>query len=149
ALNRRMLCAAPAYLRKFGEPARPGDLQSHHCIVIRESDETYGAWSLSRDGQQQTVKVQGRASSNDGEAAVEWALDGQGIIMRSEWDVARYLRSGRLRQVLPEWSLPPADVVAVYPARQYMPARTRAFLDAVTGWFAEQRQPAPAGKNRW
>lgn len=149
AFNRRMLCAAPAYLRKYGEPATPADLQSHQCIVLRESDETYGAWNLSRGGHHQTIKVRGRASSNDGEAAVEWALDGQGIIMRSEWDVARYLRSGRLVQVLAEWSLPPANVVAIYPTRQYVAARTRAFLDALMDWFAEQRRPASPEGSHW
>lgn len=149
AINRRLLCASPAYLASAGEPAAPADLQAHQCIVIRESDETYGAWHLSRHNRVQTVKVAGRASSNDGEAAVEWALDGLGILMRSEWDIARYLNSGRLRQVLPEWSLPSANVVAVYPRRQHVSARTRAFLDFLMDWFADQRKPTSDSHSRW
>lgn len=148
AHNRRLLCASPAYLSRAGEPTTPAELQSHQCIVIRESDETYGSWHLSQGGQTQTVKVGGRISSNDGEAAVEWALDGLGIVQRSEWDIARYLRSGRLRQVLPDWTLPSANVVAVYPTRQHVSARIRVFLDALTNWFANQRGPANE-QDRW
>lgn len=149
ALNRRLLCASPAYLQHAGVPASPSELQAHRCIVIRESDETYGSWHLSQGGQTQSVKVGGRVSSNDGEAAVAWALDGLGIILRSEWDVARYLHSGRLREVLPDWSLPPANVVAVYPKRQYVSARTRAFLDFLTNWFSEQNLPGGTSFSRW
>lgn len=149
AHNRRLVCASPAYLSKAGEPARPADLQSHQCIIIRESDETYGSWSFSKGARMQTVKVSGRVSSNDGEAAVEWALDGFGVLMRSEWDIARYLHSGRLRQVLPDWSLPSANVVALYPARQYLSARTRVFLDFLTDWFAKQHAEAEEALNRW
>lgn len=149
AYNRRILCASPKYLRQAGVPRHPADLQSHQCIVIRESDETYGTWHLSQGAKTQTVKVQGRVSSNDGESALEWTLEGHGILLRSEWDAARYLRSGRLRQVLPEWSLPPANVVAVFPARRNISARTRAFVDALMDWFADQRKPVTDSDRYW
>src|SRR5690606_14210638 len=67
AHNRRLLCASPQYLRQHGQPETPLDLPNHQCIVIRESDETYGAWHLFKNGQHQSVKVDGRVSSNDGE----------------------------------------------------------------------------------
>ena len=140
AANARLLCASPAYLREAGVPARPADLQAHQCIVIRESDETYGSWHLSRGSRRETVKVRGRLSTNDGEAALDWALAGHGILLRSQWDAARHLRSGRLALVLPQWKLPPADIHAVFPTRKNLSARTRAFVDhlveafATTGW---------------
>ena len=149
AYNRRILCASPKYLQQAGLPRHPADLQSHQCIITRESDETYGTWHLSQGAKTQTIKVHGRLSSNDGESAIEWALDGHGILQRSEWDAARYLRSGRLRQVLPDWSLPPANIVAVFPAGRNISARTRAFVDALTDWFADQRKPVSASDKSW
>jgi DNA-binding transcriptional LysR family regulator len=137
AANARLLCASPAYLRNAGEPTKPADLQSHQCIVIRESDETYGSWQLSRGTQRETVKVRGRLSTNDGESALDWALKGHGILMRSQWDAARYLRSGRLLVVLPQWKLPPADIYAVYPTKQDLSAKTRAFVEHLAGTFAK------------
>lgn len=149
AFNRRLLCASPQYLQEAGEPARPSELQSHDCIIIRESDETYGTWHLSSGTRTETVKVRGRLSANDGESALAWALDGHGILLRSEWDAAPYLRSGRLRQVLQDWALPSANIMAVYPTRQNLSAKTRAFVDSLMDWFSAQRQPNDTPDYRW
>ena len=138
ALNRRMLCASPRYLESAGTPAHPSELRTHRCIVIRENDETFGTWRLTMGNRSETVKVRGLLSTNDGESALAWALDGHGILMRSEWDAKPYLESGRLRRVLQEWSLPPANVMAVYPTRQNLSARTRAFVNALVEWFEPQ-----------
>jgi LysR family transcriptional regulator, transcriptional activator for dmlA len=141
ALNRRLLCASPRYLRSAGEPSRPGELTRHQCIVLRESDETFGAWQLRHGSRQETVKVRGRLATNDGDVALQWALDGHGILLRSAWDAAPYLRSGRLRPVLPEWRLPEANVSAVYPTKQNLSARTRACVDFLVDWFAQRPLP--------
>ncbi|RYY70431.1 MAG: LysR family transcriptional regulator, partial [Comamonadaceae bacterium] len=82
--------------------------------------------------------------SNDGEIAVNWALAGHGIVMRAEWDVARYLRSGRLKQVLENWKTPPADIHAVYPQRHHVSARVRTFVDFVAAHF-EKKSTLAAG----
>ncbi len=139
ALNRRILCAAPSYLQHAGEPATPRELQRHQCIFLRENDETFGAWYLSRGSKQDKVKVQGPLSSNDGDCALTWALDGHGILMRSEWDVAPHLRSGRLCAVLTEWSPPPADIYLVFPTKANLSAKTRAFINFLLERFADQR----------
>ena len=136
AANRRFLCASPAYLARAGALATPHDLQRHQCIVLRESDAAYGTWYLSRGRKQETVKVRGPLSSNDGETALIWALDGYGILMRSEWDVQAHLNSGALKLVLPEWSLPVADVYAVYVERMNLSAKVSAFIEFLTLWFA-------------
>jgi DNA-binding transcriptional LysR family regulator len=128
AANRRMICASPIYVRANGEPLTPRDLQRHRCIVLRESDTAYGTWHFTKGKRHETVKVHGVLSSNDGEATLVWALDGQGILMRSEWDANTYLQSGRLRALLSDWSLPPADIYAVYPERLNLSAKVTAFV---------------------
>ncbi len=136
ASNRRLLCASPRYLETFGEPRTPGELQRHRCIVVRENDVAYGTWRLESGARAETVKVRGPVSSNDGQSALEWALDGHGIVMRSEWETAALLRAGRLRQVLPEWATPPADIHVLYPERLTLPAKTLAFVDFLAQRFA-------------
>ncbi|HEY4350203.1 MAG TPA: LysR family transcriptional regulator [Paraburkholderia sp.] len=136
APNRRFLCASPEYLEKAGMPATPRDLHSHQCIVLRENDAAYGTWHLSRGRKQETIKVRGALSSNDGETALLWALDGHGVLMRSEWDVQAHLRSGTLRIALPDWSLPSADIYAVYGERMNVSAKVVAFVDFLADWFA-------------
>ena len=135
APNRRLLCAAPSYLARHGMPKVPNDLNKHHCIGIRQGEEAYGVWRLStgrgRNASAEAIKTRGRLTTNDGEIAVSWALDGHGILMRAEWDIERYLKNGRLVQVLPQWHTPDADIYAVYPQRHQLAARVRAFVDYV------------------
>lgn len=127
--NRRFICASPAYLEKHGTPKTLADLARHRCIVHRQNDDAYGVWRFLIDGRTEIVKVHGALSSNDGDIVQGWALDGRGIVIRSEWDVARYLDSGRLRRILPGFALPSADLYAYYPSKQNLPARVRAFID--------------------
>ncbi len=131
APNRRLLCASPAYLAKHGEPKVPSELAHHNFIGIRQGDEAYGLLRLARgrEGKAESVKVRGNLATNDGEIAVHWALDGHGILMRAEWDIERYLRSGRLVALLPQYHTPNADIYAVYPQRHQVTARVRAFVD--------------------
>lgn len=150
ASNRRLLCASPRYLATHGEPVIPADLVRHNCICIRQGDEAYGTWRLHRDrgdgGPGETVKVRGNLATNDGEIAVNWALDGHGILMRAEWDIDRYLDSGRLLQVLPQYRTLDADIYAIYPQHQHQSSRVRtlvAFLSQAFERFALSRsQPS-------
>lgn len=145
ARNRRVLCAAPAYLRRAGEPASPRELAQHACLFIRESEETFGTWHLRAGARTETVKVRGPLASNDGECVFQWALDGHGILMRSLWESAPMLRSGRLRTVLPEWSLPSADIYAVFPTRSHLSAKTRALVDFLMEAFEANRLDEEGG----
>ncbi|HEY2604552.1 MAG TPA: LysR substrate-binding domain-containing protein, partial [Paraburkholderia sp.] len=95
--NRRFLCASPRYLELHGTPRTLADLADHQCIVHRQNDDAYGIWRLVQNGDAHAVKVHGMLSSNDGDIVLGWALDGHGILVRSEWDLAKYLESGRLR----------------------------------------------------
>ena len=135
APNRRLLCASPAYLARRGTPRSPHDLVNHNCIGIRQGEEAYGVWRLSsgrgKSSSVEAIKTRGNLTTNDGEIAVNWALDGHGILMRAEWDIERYLKNGRLVQVLPQFSTPDADIHAVYPQRHQLASRVRAFVDFV------------------
>lgn len=133
AANRRILCAAPSYLARREPLVKPRDLLLHNCIGIRQGDEGYGVWRLSSGQaatlQTETVKVRGNLVTNDGEIAVKWALEGHGILMRAQWDIAAHLSSGRLVQVLPNFQTPDADIFAVYPQQHQHSTRVRAFVD--------------------
>lgn len=133
APNRRLLCAAPAYLARRGMPATPHDLAKHNCIGIRQGDEAYGVWRLSSERgasrNTETVRINGNLTTNDGEIAVKWALDGHGILMRAEWDIKEHLATGRLVVVLPDHETPEADIYAVYAQRHQLSTRIRAFVD--------------------
>ena len=139
ATNRRLLCAAPCYLSRCNPPQTPRDLAEHDCVVIRENERSFNNWQLTDGNTQVTIKVRSPLAVNHGEIAVDWALAGHGIILRSEWDVAGYLRSGELIRILPAWAGTSADIHAVYPHRLHLSAKVRAFLDFLAARFADYR----------
>nr|WP_315190125.1 LysR family transcriptional regulator [uncultured Albidiferax sp.] len=149
AHNRRLLCAAPAYLQRAGTPATPRDLAQHACIFIRESDETFGTWHLSNGARSESVKVRGPLSTNDGPSALAWALDGHGILVRSQWEAAALLRAGQLQAVLPDWQPPAADIFLVFQAQPRLPAKTRALVDFLLEQFAPYRTQGDAALGPW
>jgi LysR family transcriptional activator of dmlA len=134
--NRRFMCAAPDYLERFGAPKQLSDLEQHNCIVLRQDNETYDVWRLQRNDRTVTVKVHGSLSTNDGEIALMWVLDGHGIMLRSEWNILQYVERHQLRIVLRKYSQPDADVYAVYPTRNNLSAKVKVFTDYLSEQLA-------------
>jgi DNA-binding transcriptional LysR family regulator len=149
AQNRRLVCAAPSYLKKRGTPKVPHDLSVHNCIILRQNDATYGTWRFTRGKNTETVKVRGTLSSNDGEVALNWVLDGHGIMLRAEWDIAKYLRSGRLQVILEDYATPPADIFAVYPERHASTPRVQAFTNFLVTSFSDREQKSSGKPVGW
>ena len=135
AANRRVLCAAPSYIASRGLPVTAHDLTRHNCIGIRQGDEGYGVWRLTSgrgaSRKPEAVRINGSLTTNDGEIAVKWALEGHGILLRAEWDIKPYLDDGSLVRVLPDHETPNADIFAVYSQRHQMSNRIRAFIDFI------------------
>jgi DNA-binding transcriptional LysR family regulator len=134
AANFRVLCASPAYLKRHGAPKQPADLADHACIVYGDSLED--RWSFKHDGKLQSVRVRGRFSVNDGEAAQALAIDGAGLLFKSVWEIGTHLDAGRLVPVMRDYAAPSKPLHAVVPHR-HPPPRVRRFID-----FALQRLPA-------
>jgi DNA-binding transcriptional LysR family regulator len=135
ASNGRLLCASPTYLRARGAPADPDELVHHDCLTLNENNEDVSLWRLTRGKATRCIRISPVLSANDGEVVRDWAIGGKGIAMRSEWDVADFIRSGKLVRVLPEWLMPSADVVALVPQRKRVSARGKAFIDFVRRRF--------------
>jgi LysR family transcriptional activator of dmlA len=132
--NRRLVCAAPAYLEARGEPQTLTELAIHECLVIKERDHPFGLWRLESAGGEKQIRVQGRLSSNHGEIALQWALQGKGILLRSAWDVMPLIETGELRHILPDyWQT--ANIWAVYPQRLADSAKVRACVEHLQHWF--------------
>ena len=141
AANKRVVVASPAYLKKFGTPKTPMDLVKHNCIGIRQGDEAYGLWRFTtakgkaKEQQTESVKIRGNLTTNDGGVALNWALDGHGVLLRAQWDVEKYVQSGKLVQLLPHYNSPDADIYAIYAERHRTSVRVKALIDFVAAAF--------------
>jgi len=144
ARNQRVLVAAPAYLQRQGMPHSPADLAGHACLVVRENGgltaQRFDHWRLHPDNGSGPlhVQVRGPLSSNSGEMVRDWCLAGQGIMLRSLWDIAPQLASGALVRVLPDWSMPDADIHWLAPYRAQVPRRIRLLTDHLAARFRSE-----------
>lgn len=135
ATSHNLLCAAPAYLRRAGAPATPAELQQHQCIGYSYA-ATADQWQLlDATGRPQTVKVRCAMHTNNGDTARIAALGGMGIICQPTFLVGADVRAGRLVRVLPEYSVPGIDVLAVYPSRRHLSAKVRVMIDFLAQHF--------------
>jgi DNA-binding transcriptional LysR family regulator len=134
--NKRVVVAAPEYVKKFGTPHSLDELSQHHCLTI-SSEGSQRGWTFRQNGKNVVLKVQGNMACNDGAVLHDWALQGRGLAWRSMWEVGGEIESGKLVTVLDEFAAPGNDIYAVFAQRQHLPLRIRAFVDFLRRAFAE------------
>ena len=127
--NPRVLCCAPAYAARHGLPESITALSQHNCILLRQYESDFALWRLSDGAQQLTQKVRGSLLTNDGEVAMQLAIDGHGILLRSWWDAQHSIARGELLHVLPAWSAADGDIYAIWQPQRQPSARIGAFVD--------------------
>ncbi|MGF1777969.1 LysR substrate-binding domain-containing protein [Vibrio nomapromontoriensis] len=115
ATNQRFICASPTYIQAMGCPETPQELVKHQCIALRENNEDVTLWQFTHveDGKHEVIRINPALASNEGRVIKDWAMAGLGVIMRSEWDVQPQINSGELVRLLPDYSLPNANIVAL------------------------------------
>lgn len=129
---RRVIVAAPKYLRANGVPSAPTELAHHNCLALTQQR----GWSLMANGEAQVVKVAGNLESNDGAVLREWALAGKGLAWRSWWEVGNDVAKGKLKTVLDDCAAPPVGIYVVFPDRRHLPLRVRLFIDMLKACYA-------------
>jgi len=130
----RLVVASPAYLLRRGTPSTPDDLQSHDVIAYTQAP---GVDDLCfRQGDRDTtVQVASRLTLTAAEGVREAVFAGLGLAAISQWMMPEELAAGTVVPVLTDWSLPPVDLWAVFPAGRLPGARARAFVSGFDGTF--------------
>jgi LysR family transcriptional regulator, transcriptional activator for dmlA len=135
ASSKRIVCAAPSYLKKHAAPQVPSDLSQHTCLILRQTDSNFATWKFTKGRTTENVRVSGHLSSNDGEAVKQWALSGHGIMIRTEWDVSAEIAQKKLVPLLVDYSTVAGDIVAWYLPGLQRTARLTRFLDRLSEQF--------------
>jgi len=130
---RRVVCASPAYLERFGTPQTLGELAAHRCITFDGLDVA-SAWAFAgADGHKHQARVHSRMTVSTADAAIEAALTGLGLTRVLSYQVADALREGRLVRVLVDQESPGVPASLIYPGQGRLPMKTRAFIDFAAG----------------
>lgn len=125
---RRVLIAAPSYLKKFGFPHAPADLMQHRCLNYGHTT-TLQRWQLTRDGQTISVALNSVLCSNNGDVLRDAACGGQGIAQLPTFLVGADIKAGRLKVVMPDYPPTELGIFALYAPNRYLAAKTRLLID--------------------
>lgn len=132
----RLVCAAPSYLQQHGIPTRPQDLRQHSCLHYGHLPMP-SPWSFlaNKTEGSQTIPVQGRLCSNNGEVLKTAAIAGLGITLLPSFMVEPALQQGELQQILADYPLEPLPMSILYPVSRHLSVKVRLLVDFLRTQF--------------
>jgi len=143
---RRVLCAAPGYVEKRGMPKTGTDLveDRHDCLNLRFPGATEFQWRLQTAEGPERFAVTGRMECDDGDVLTEWALAGEGIILKPVFEVVEHLKAGRLVPVATDTPPLTVQMACLYTHRRHQDPKTRLLMDFMSDRLAAAVQDAEA-----
>lgn len=125
---RHVICASPDYFARAGRPRAPEDLRSHNCVQFTLSGHVQ-EWSFTREGRSERVAIAGRYKVTTSLAVRDALLAGFGLSLIPRIYVEKDIAEGRLATALDDWAPVETSIYVVYPSRQYVLPKVRAFVD--------------------
>lgn len=132
--NRRVICASPDYLKRYGEPQEPADLSNHRILHFSPLLEG-NTWRLRRDRHEIEVPVAPVLAADNAEALRLAALADQGITILATFVAGEDLAAGRLIPILPQWHPLETTISLVYPNAPFTPQKVHALSTFLTNKF--------------
>lgn len=135
ASDRRIICASPDYIKKYGEPKTPEELLSHECINLIGIEH----WDFVTPEGVRKIKPKGAIRIDNGESVRDACANGVGLTICSIWCAYKELKTGNLVQVLRDYPLTSDTAIwAVYPSSRLLAPKVRAFIDFFVEYYGEE-----------
>jgi DNA-binding transcriptional LysR family regulator len=133
---KRVFCASPDYLNKYGTPKVPQDLAIHQCLIY-SNDLKPDTWILHGPNGTESIKVNGPICADNGDILKAAAISGLGVTLLPTFIAGPDLAAGRLKQVLPDYCPPEISIYIVFPSRRYLSAKVKTFVNFLSGYYGE------------
>lgn len=134
--HRKVLCASPAYLARFGTPEKPGNLKVHDCLsYLNAPGLLYAQLLFSKDSQEEVIRVQSRFRVNDGRVLSKAAVSGCGIILQPEAVLRKHLDSEELMSLLDDYAAPTRDMALILSGTHPPIPKMRVLIDFIVAKF--------------
>lgn len=144
--NRRVLCAAPAYLQAHGEPRQISDLREHNCLIYMLGGRAYERWRFHTTDGEHSLQVAGDRLSDDADVVRRWAVAGAGVVYKSWLDVAGDVQAGRLKILLPHVLGEPTPLNLICAHREQLSKPVHLLREFVQARCTELLAQAPWGR---
>lgn len=139
------LCASPAYLEANRAPNNIFELEGHTCLTIRQNEVQLIKWYFDKAGQETSITLNRSIACSSGDQVRQWAIDGLGIAIKSYWDIAEDLHTGRLVTVLNKYTPNyiskkdniDTDLYIVYQNRKLLSKKTKEFVTHIENYFSK------------
>ena len=132
---KRIVCASPAYLARYGSPRTPDDLKHHNCLCYSNMTSREEWRFITAEGLASSVKVKGRLQANNGDVLRVAALKGMGIAYLPSFMIGADLQAAALVSLLTESTPQDAGIYAIFPPSRQVSTKVRAFIDFLTARF--------------
>ena len=138
--TRRVVVGTPRYLKKYGIPKCPKDLEDHNCVIFSKL-QTGNKWPfISESGRKIGVRVKGNLRVDNSAGARTAVLSGIGLGLFPTWGVGEEINQKQLKVVLKNYEARPMPIHLVYPPGHFIPFRVR----ILSVFLADEFK-----KNRW
>lgn len=143
----RVLAAAPAYIARRGLPANGDALvrDAHDCLLLRFPGAPEFQWTLETADGPRRLAVDGPFASDDGEVLTDWALAGEGVVLKPVFEIAEHLSAGRLVPVCTTTPPQPVRLACLYTHRRYQDPKARLFIEFMSAHLEREVRIAAAG----
>lgn len=131
-----MICASPEYLSRHPMPETPEQLTDHNCLIdsnLRSGDR----WPVAGYEAGSMIKVNGNLRVNSAAAIHQMVIAGHGLGLLPGFVAGDDIISGRLQQVLGQYTPHKIGVYALYSHRRHLSAKVRLFIDFISDYFSE------------
>ena len=129
----RVVVASPEYLVKHGRPRKPVDLMKHSCLIytLQKSPDLW-YFNSTQEGDE-SIRVSGRLKASSPDAVCDATIEGLGISIVCEWHARKYIKTGALKVILPDYRPTTYDIHAVYPERRFVPQKVKRMIEFFAG----------------
>lgn len=130
-----VICASPDYFESHGKPKTPADLKTHNCIRFSLSGHA-DVWEFKQGERTERVAIDARYSVGSSLAIRDALRAGFGLSLIPHPYVEDDLKKGRLQSALDDWSTVQTTLYAIYPSRQHVTPKLRAFVAFLVDEFS-------------
>tara|TARA_B100001250_G_scaffold410192_1_gene436131 strand:- start:5140 stop:6039 length:900 start_codon:yes stop_codon:yes gene_type:complete len=140
AEQRIVICAAPAYLQRWGTPASLDEILNHRILLVSSAEYARVTWlkQFEKDHSFSLNQIERKLSVNDVDLVYEACLAGMGITGLPTYIADQHLQSGELVRLFPDVDIPVRTIKVVFPQNRYLANKSRAFLDFISDYFTNQ-----------